>query len=336
MKKNRAVGIVAIAVAAIVVIGAAAVLVPIPAQAAEPALQGTLTIAGSTTVMPICLEQARLMKDVHPGIKVSVSGGGSGHGVKAAGAGDIDIGMVSRDLRAEEIEMFPDLKPVVIGIDSVAIVVHPNNPVAELTTETAAKIFAGEITNWKEVGGTDNPIRIITREEGSGTRDTFEEFVMEPFERTIAGAAFVKPSNGEIRATVIGDELAIGYLSLGFLVPALKAVAIDGVEPTFENVHAGRYPIMRNLLLVTHGEPDELERAFIDFALGETGQTVVEEMGYMRVIPPVAEVPEEPEVPEVPEIQEVPEVPEVPGFGAVFAIAGLLAIAAYAMHRKRK
>jgi len=320
MKKNRAEGIVAIAVAAMVVIGAVAVLVPVPAQATGPILQGTLTIAGSTTVMPICAEQARLMGVVHPGIRISVSGGGSGHGVKAAGAGDIDIGMVSRDLRPEEIAEFPNLRPVIIARDSVVIIVHPRNPVAELTTEEASKIFAGNITNWKEVGGTDNPIRIITREEGSGTRDTFEEFVMEDFGRAIAGVASVKPSNGEVRATVVGDELAIGYLSYGFVDPTIKGVAMDGVEPTLENILAGKYPIARNLLIVTDGEPDELERAFIDFALGGVGQWVVVDRGYMPVGPVAA-----------------PEIPaEVPGFGAVFTIATLLVIAAYAIQRKRK
>jgi phosphate transport system substrate-binding protein len=246
-------------------------------------LSGELTIAGSTTALPINQECARLLMVENPKLRISVSGGGSGHGVKAVGEGAIDIGAASRDVKSKEMEMYPDLKPVVIGKDSVAIVLHPNNDVSELTMEGASKIFSGEIKNWKDVGGADAEIRVITREGGSGTRDCFETSVMKPFDREILGKALVKPSNGDIRATVSRDENCIGYLSLGYVDASLKAVKIDGVEATVENVLSDDYLISRSLYLITKGEPSELEKAFIDFVLSKEGQKVVEDMGYIRV-----------------------------------------------------
>jgi len=281
MEKIKAVEIAAIVVAAIATIGTA--VVSMPAQGAPAELSGKLAIAGSTTVLPINQECARLLMDKNPALRISISGGGSGHGVKSVGAGEIDIGAASRDVKSKEMEKYPDLKPVGIGKDSVAIVVHPANGVSELTMEQASKIFSGEITNWKDIGGADEAIRVITREEGSGTREVFEKFVMKPSEKEIAGKASVKPSNGEVRATVIGDEKSVGYISLGYVDASVKAVKIDGVEATVENVLSDKYPIVRTLYLITKGEPSELEGAFIDFALSEEGQNVVEDMGYIKV-----------------------------------------------------
>ncbi|MHC1567941.1 MAG: phosphate ABC transporter substrate-binding protein [Candidatus Syntropharchaeia archaeon] len=252
-------------------------------QIAETPSSGELTIAGSTTVLPINQECARILMEKNPDLRISVSGGGSGHGIKAVGAGDIDIGAASRDVKPEEMEMYPDLKPVKIGIDSVAIVVHPDNSVEDLTLEQLSEIFAGEIKNWKEMGGADGEIRVVTREEGSGTRDCFEKYVMKPFDREITGKASVKPSNGEVRATVGNDDKAVGYISLGYVDHTVKAIKIDGVEATVENVLTGEYPIARNLWLITKGEPDEMEKVFIDFVLSEEGQRVVEDMGYIRI-----------------------------------------------------
>ena len=282
MEKIKEVVIAAILAVVIVAIGTAVVLMPKPSPAGE-GLSGKLAIAGSTTVLPINQECARLLMDKNPALRISVSGGGSGHGVKSVGAGEIDIGAASRDIKTKEKETYPDLRPVGVGKDSVAIVVHPSNGVSELTMEQASKIFAGEIKNWKELGGADEAIRVITREEGSGTREVFEKYVMKPSEKEIAGEASVKPSNGEVRATVSGDEKSVGYVSLGYVGPSVKAVKMDGVEATVKNVLADKYPIVRTLYLITKGEPSELEKAFIDFVLSEEGQKVVEDMGYISI-----------------------------------------------------
>ncbi|CAD6494736.1 MAG: PBP superfamily domain protein [Candidatus Argoarchaeum ethanivorans] len=243
----------------------------------------TLTVAGSTTVLPINQECARLMMDTNPGLKISVSGGGSGHGIKSVGAGEINIGAASRDIKSKEMEIYPDLKAVGVGKDSVAIVVNGANSINGLTMDEVSKIFAGEIANWKEIGGEDGKIRVLTREDGSGTREVFEKYVLKPSLREISKEASVKPSNGEVRATVKTDDKSIGYLSLGYVDPSIKALKIDGVEATVENVLAGSYPIVRTLYLVTKGEPDKLESEFLDFVLSDRGQEVVEDMGYISI-----------------------------------------------------
>ena len=305
-------------------------------QGAAAQLSGKLTVAGSTTVLPINQECARILMERNPDLRISVSGGGSGHGIKAVGAGDIDIGAASRDIKEEEWAKYPDLKPFVIAKDSVAIVVHPENPVSELTMEQVAKIFAGEINNWKEVGGEDAEIRVITREEGSGTRETFEKFVMRPLQLEITADASVKPSNGEVRATVATDKNAIGYISLGYVDESVKALKIDGVEPTVEKVLSGEYPITRNLYLITKGEPEPLEKAFIDFVLSEEGQKIVEELGYIPVQTPAtpatpatsatSATPATPTTPATQTPSPAVPTPPTPGYEAIFAVL-MLALA---------
>jgi phosphate transport system substrate-binding protein len=335
MEKIKAVVIVAIVVAGIAVAGIGTAVVSMPAQCAPAELSGKLAIAGSTTVLPINQECARLLMEKNPALRISISGGGSGHGVKSVGAGEIDIGAASRDVKSTEMETYPDLKPVGIGKDSVAIVVHPSNGVSELTMAQASKIFAGEITNWKDIGGANEAIRVITREEGSGTREVFEKYVMRPSEKEIAGKASVKPSNGEVRATVSGDEKSIGYVSLGYVDHSVKALKIDGVEATVEDVLSDKYPIVRTLYLITKGEPDELEKAFIDFVLSEEGQNVVEDMGYIKLTGKMTPATPTPKTTPTPKVTPTQTPTSTPGFEAVFAIAGLLAIA-YAALRRRK
>lgn len=328
MKKIKAAASAAAALLAIAALGTTVVLPLIITAAIPTSLSGTLTIAGSTTVLPINAECAELLHDANPDLHISFSGGGSGYGIKAVGAGEIDIGAASRDVKSAEMEQYPDLRPVAIGKDSVAIVVHASNTLNDLTLEQTSKIFSGEITNWKEVGGADAAIRVITREEGSGTRETFETYVTAPFTREIAGAASVKSSNGEVRATVSSDASSIGYLSLGYVDETVKAVRIAGVEATVENVRSGAYPITRNLYLITNGEPGELEKAFIEFVLSNDGQQVVEDMGYLALAPLEMPTPAPTETPittPMP-VQTPTPAPEESGFEAMCAIAGLLAV----------
>jgi len=240
-----------------------------------------LDIAGSTTVAPIVEEAARRFSRLYPGFKISVAAIGSGPGVKAVGGGEVDIGMASRDLKEEEFERWPDLKPFRIAVDSIAIVVHPSNPVDGLTLEQVAGIFAGEITSWREVGGPDKPIHVITREKGSGTRDCFEHAVMKPFGKEISAKAMVQQGNPRVRAAVANDPLSIGYISLGFVDETVKPLKIDGVEPKIENVLKGTYPIKRNLYVITKGDPDPAELMFIGYLLSAEGQKIVEELGYI-------------------------------------------------------
>lgn len=250
----------------------------------NPPLRGTLSVAGSTTVLPISQECATIFMEENSGVDISVAGGGSGHGVKSAGAGEVDIGEASRNVKASELLKYPDLVAFSVAKDSVAIVVNPDNPLAssiDLTTEQISEIFSGVITNWNELGGPNREINVYTREEGSGTRETFETFFMNDLE--FADDAGVKPSNGEMRAAVAGDVDGIAYISLGYVDASVRSAKLDGVECNVANVLSGSYTAQRILWMFTKGMPDELEQAFINFVQSSDGQTIVEDLGFIAI-----------------------------------------------------
>lgn len=261
-------------------------------EAENPTLSGSLSISGSTTVQPISQEAANEFMKLHPGVQVSVAGGGSGAGIKAAGSGQVDIGEASRVVAESELLLYPKLVVTGIAKDSIAVVVNPAlTGVSDLTFEQVAKIFAGEITNWSELGGPDHVINVYTREAGSGTLGTFNEYFMTPttgpvskqWTRTIVATASVKPSNGEMKTAISGDPYGIAYISLGFVDSSVKALKIAGIEATIDNVNSGKYPVQRVLWVFTNGQPSELEQAFIDYLLSPAGQKIVVEMGYIAI-----------------------------------------------------
>ena len=245
-------------------------------------LSGELTIASCKGLLPLIQEWAMLFMEKYPNVKINVSGIKCGQVIKSVGEGEIDIGFIGRELKPDEKEKYPDIKRIVIGKKSIAIIVHPNNPVNELSLEQVAKIFAGEITNWKEVGGFDKDIHVIVREKGC-EREILEKLVMKPYKKNITANASVKSSYEEIKATVSKDEGSIGYILLGYVDDTVKALKINGVEPTVQNVLSGDYPITKTFYLITKGEPSELEKVFIDFVLSEEGQKAMEDMDYIRV-----------------------------------------------------
>jgi len=221
--------------------------------------------------------------DLNPNVIVEVQGGGSSVGVTAAGEGTVDLGMASREIKQSEHDAFPEPQVTAIAYDGIAIVTHPDLVLDSLSVEQVRRSFAGEITDYGEVGGPDAEIVVVSREEGSGTRAAFEELVMEYSEggekklAQIAANALLQQSNGQVRTTVSTTPNAIGYLSFGFLDESTNPVRIDGVEPTMEAVISGEYPIYRPLNVLAHGEPDELTAAFIAYMLSAAGQEIVAE-----------------------------------------------------------
>lgn len=258
-----------------------------PAASPEPASSadsGQLQLAGSTTVQPLAEELAEAYMALNPDLVIEIQGGGSSVGVTSAGEGTVDIGNASREVKSSELETFPDLQIFTIAYDGIAIVTHPDTELPSLSIEQVRAIFAGEITNYSEVGGPDADIIVVSREEGSGTRAAFEELVMEYKDETgekqakaIYGRALLQQSNGQVRTTVSTTPDSIGYLSFGFLDDDTRPVQIDGVEPAVENVVNGTYPIFRPLNMLTNGAPNELAQAFLDFILGDEGQAIVTE-----------------------------------------------------------
>jgi phosphate transport system substrate-binding protein len=239
--------------------------------------QSTITAAGSTSVQPFAEILAEDYGGKHPGETVNVQGGGSSAGVEAAQTGAAEIGMLSRYLKGNE----KTLKENVIAYDAIAMVIHPTNSVAGLTKQQVARIFSGQSTNWKECGGPDHPIHVVSREEGSGTRSSFDDMILGKLE--VTQWAMVQDSNGAVRETVAGDRYAIGYISLGLVDQRVKAVAIDGIQPSVQTVKSKQYGIVRPFLMVTKTEPIGLTKSFLDFVLSPAGQRMLANEGLVPV-----------------------------------------------------
>ncbi|MHA1752698.1 MAG: phosphate ABC transporter substrate-binding protein [Candidatus Helarchaeota archaeon] len=249
----------------------------------KPTETENINIKGSTTVLPIAQEVAELYMTKNPNINILISGGGSSVGIQSVGEGIADIGMASRELKDEEKSGYPNLKPIVIAKDGIVIIIHPNNPITNLTLDQIRCIYNGTYTNWKEVGGSDKEIVVINRDSASGTREFFWKHVMHKDD--FVPTALEKNSNGAVKQTVSQTPDAIGYVGLGYVDSTVKAVNIknDGmeIEPTVENILNGKYPISRSLYMITNGEPEGIIKDFIDFVLSDEGQGIVEEEGFV-------------------------------------------------------
>jgi phosphate transport system substrate-binding protein len=241
----------------------------------------TISVCGSTTVQPLAEKFAEAYEQLVGGVTITVSGGGSSVGVSSAGRGTTDVGMASREIKSDELAAYPSMQVFEIARDGIAIVTHPDCPVNNLSKSQVRQIFTGDITNWEAVGGPDEDIVVVSREEGSGTRAAFEEMVMET--DLITGASILQPSNGAIVTTVATTPNSIGYISFGYMNSSVKGLSINGVAPTPENARAGRYPIVRPLNMMTPGTPTAAVQGWLDFILGPEGQAIVTEEGYLAV-----------------------------------------------------
>ena len=259
-----------------------------PAETKEPAANGlgeSITLNGSTSVQPLAEELAKAFKEKNPDATIDIQGGGSGVGIKSAADGVADIGMSSRDLKPEE----KSLKEFKIAVDGIAVIVNPTNEIQGLSMEQILKIYTGEITDWKEVGGKEGKITVVTREEGSGTRGAFIELTKveskSEGDRTVA-SAITQGSTGAVITTVAGDPNAIGYASFGSAKENtdIKLISVDGKACTEENIYAGEYKISRPFLMLTQAEPTGLAKAFLDFIISEEGQTVVSGHNYLKAV----------------------------------------------------
>jgi phosphate transport system substrate-binding protein len=237
----------------------------------------TVSIAGSTSVMPFTEKLAEMFMIENPLYILNVQAGGSSAGIQACMSKTVSIGMSSRELKAAE----KSLKEIVICWDGIAITVNPDNPVRSLTVSQVRDIYSGKIANWKELGWIDRKIDAVTREEGSGTRGAFEELVMKTVE--ISDGIMVQDSNGSVKEVVASDPYAIGYLSLGMIDPRVSAVKIDGIDPTVENIKKKTYKIVRPFLYLTSGTPYPGSKVFIDFVLSPQGQDILKKEGLIPV-----------------------------------------------------
>jgi phosphate transport system substrate-binding protein len=247
----------------------------------------SLQIEGSTTVGPIADAFAEVFKSNNPGLSITVNKTGSGNGAAALVDNRCDIAIMSRFMKEKEFKKAVEngVFPVahVVAMDGVCVVVHPSNPVRGLTTSQVRDIYTGKINSWKELGGPDMPIVVISRDTSSGTYETFHKLVMKK-EKMASKVEYVS-SNPQAHARVKTTAGAIGYVGIGFLDDNVKALMMDGVMPSRQTIASGTYPVARPLFLFTNGYPKlgSVTHQFCSFYLTETGQEIVEAKGFISV-----------------------------------------------------
>ena len=243
-------------------------------------LSGVINIAGGTAHIPVMNDAAKQIMQYNGKINITVAGGGSGAGVKQVGEGLVNIGNTGRALTESEISQY-GLQTYPFAIDGVAVAVNPANGIDSLTSEQVMDIFAGNIANWKELGGNDAPVNLYTREDGSGTREVFIDILLKKT-GVIASNAVVVNSNGAMKTAVAKDPGGIGYVGIGHLDKSVKGIVLDGVEPTQENASNGNYRVTRLLYMNTKGDPDALTGTFIKYILDSAdGRKFIEDAGYI-------------------------------------------------------
>jgi len=246
-----------------------------------------IVIDGSTTVGPIAKAFTEYFMAANPDVNITVSESGSGNGAKSLVNGTCDVAAMSRPMKENEFKAAADkgIQPIahVIALDGLPILVHPSNPVQDLTVEQVRKIYLGEIKNWKEVGGPDKAIVSISRDTNSGTYETFAKLVMS--KQKIHKDCEYVGSNGAIRQRVQSTPAAIGYAGLGFVDKTVKALKVNGIYPSAETVQTGEYPVARPLFMYTNKYPKlgGTLYQFMTIHLTEDGQEMVEEIGFVPV-----------------------------------------------------
>ena len=249
------------------------------------ALPEDVTVMGSSTVMPLAEASAEEFNVGQGDYLVSVTAGGTGAGILGIVERKYDIAMASRAITAEEKLRFGDkFQEFKIGMDGISVAVSDEiyqDGVKDLNREQVKQIYTGEITNWKEVGGPDKDIYVISREYGSGTRDDFNEAVMKDIKAETPGVDTVAYSGAEVKTAISGSDRAIGYVGFNYLGGGVQGIAFGGIVPSYENIKLDIYELKRDLYFYTFGDPSPGARAFIDFVMGPEGQRIAAEEGFI-------------------------------------------------------
>jgi phosphate transport system substrate-binding protein len=250
---------------------------------AFPCYAEKIVIEGSTTVLPIAQKAAEVFMNNNPGAQISVRGGGSGVGIASLIDGTCDIGDSSRSIKDTELDKAVtngrSPKATVVAMDGICVIVHSANNVTALTKKQIKDVYTGVISNWKQLGGPDEKIVVISRDSSSGTFEAFGTLVLDGAK--VRSDALMQASNQAVASTVSRTPGAIGYVGLGYLSSSVKAVDVDGVKATKETVLSNKYPIGRPLFMYTNGQPKGLAKQFIDFILSSEGQKLAEEEGFV-------------------------------------------------------
>jgi phosphate transport system substrate-binding protein len=270
---------------------------PQTGQSTTGGVSATIQNKGSDTIVNLALAWAERYQTLEPDVRIAVTGGGSGTGIAALINGTVDLANASRHIKDEEIQAARanGFEPVeyVIARDAIAIVIHPDNPVDELTLQQISDIYSGKITNWQQVGGEDRPIVLLSRETNSGTHVYFLEEVIRLGQKDnktlFSQDTLLLPSSEGIGVEVRQNPNAIGYDGLGYVTPDMKTVAVSVgpgqpyYPPTVETVNAGEYPIARDLYIYTAGEPQGQIKTYLEWILSPAAQQIVLELGFVPI-----------------------------------------------------
>lgn len=235
-----------------------------------------LTLSGSTSLQPLAEKWAEAYSRRHPGLTIAVQGGGSTAGVQAAISGAAQIGMVSRALTSSE---RGSVRGVTVARDGIALIVHPSNPLRDVTLDQARDLYSGRIDSWAGLQAERLAVTVITREEGSGTRAAFEALVMRGVR--ITPGALVEDSTGTVRQMVGSDPAAIGYISLGLVDSSVRALRLGGVAPIEANIDQATYPLTRPFLFALRGQPGREASSFISWINGPEGAAFTRQEGFL-------------------------------------------------------
>ncbi len=243
------------------------------------------TFGGSSTVAPIITSAIPGFEAENKGSSVTYETLGSSVGIKALQEGTVSLAGSSRELKKAELEA--GLIPTTIALDGLSVAVNRSVPIANLSMDELSAIFAGEITNWKEVGGQDAEIVLIVRDETSGTYGSFKEIVLDSRKKSVSSNAIVARENGELATKIASTPNSIGYVGMAFnhIISEAggKILSIDGVTPAVATVKDKTYPISRSLYVVSKGELSGFEKTFVDYILSRKGQAIVEETGFIGI-----------------------------------------------------
>lgn len=246
----------------------------------------SIVIKGSTTVLPIAQGTLEAFMKKNPNVQMSLSGGGSGEGIKALIDKTTDIATSSREIKKEEVELAKtkNVNPVanVVANDAIVPVVHPKNKVKNLSIDQLSQIYQGKITNWKEVGGEDLKIVVISRDSSSGTFESWDHFVMK--KAKVAPQAQMLASNGAIVTAVAKNRYAIGYLGIGYVNKSLKPLPVNGITASVQTALSKEYPMSRELYMYTDGDATGDVAKYIAFVKSAEGQKIVVKEGFVPLI----------------------------------------------------
>jgi phosphate transport system substrate-binding protein len=266
-----------------------------PGSTSHTTKSETIENKGSDTIVNLALAWAETYQTIHPEVRISVTGGGSGTGIAALINGTVDIANASRQIKPEEIEAArangSDPVEFVIARDAIAVIVNPENPIDQLTIQQISDIYSGKINNWLEIGGEDRPIVRLSRETNSGTHVYFLEQVLRMGDKEnktlFSTDTLLMPSSEGIGAEIRQNPNAIGYDGLGYVTEHMKVIAVrenpEGgfILPSAETVNNGQYPIARDLYMYTNGEPTGIIKTYLEWILSPEAQTIVTELGFV-------------------------------------------------------